>query len=222
MFKDKLLVAFFPVSLVVVVLSALVRRAGPRPRPSGATVRARIVDEARKVDGLSAGADPEAFGRALGVPPAGGWGPLIARPFAIEERPDGSLSTSGVSTCALVAREILRRAGLELASLDQPYVPGSAMREILELASARGALHAGDGYAPQLGDLVVLGIGAGDHVATVVELEGDRLVTVDGGLLADDGLQRIGHVSRLLSQARVAFVVDVSRLPWRSESAATS
>jgi len=213
--SSKLIAAFFPVTLVVVVLSALV--GGTPTKRAPIDRRRRILEEARHLDGLSAGEQPQTFAAALGVPPPGGWEDLIARPFSIETREDGTIQTAGVSTCALVAREILRRSGLELASLEAPYVPGSAMREIVEVARKTGALHVRDGYEARPGDLVVLGVGSGDHVATLVALEGDSATTIDGGLVAPDGLQRIGHVTRTRAGIGASvLVVDVDRLPWKA------
>jgi hypothetical protein len=206
---------FFPLTLIVVALSAL---AGALARAPRADRRRRIVDEARRVDGLTAGGDPLAFASALGILPAGGWSELLARPFALETREDGTIQTAGVSTCALVAREILRRAGLALPSLEVPYVPGSGIREILDAGQQARALHRsdGDGYLVRPGDLVVLGIAGGDHVATVVDVEGEAVTTVDGGLVAPDGLQRIGHVTRSMAAIAAGVAIDVDRLPWHA------
>jgi hypothetical protein len=133
--------------------------------------------------------------------------------LALPYMPDG---TGGISTCALVAREILRRSGIQLASLGRPYVIGAGYSDVIEAAGARGALRKpGSGYVVRPGDSVIVDVGAHrwSHVGTVVSVRGDDVVTVDGGLRDANGLQAIGTRKRsAMGIAASALVIDVDRL----------
>jgi hydrogenase maturation factor len=93
---------------------------------------------------------------------------------------------------------------------------GTALVDLVDVARKSGALHVRDGYTVRPGDVVILGKGLGQHVATVVAVDGDSVRTVDGGMVADDRLQRIGHVDRSGEElAAKAIAIDVDRLPWK-------
>jgi len=176
------------------------------------THRQEIVRIARSLDGLSASHTPAEFRLALGIPPAGG-GFDLSEPFTID--PDGT--THGVSTCALVAREILHRAGVAIPSLDEPYVIASGISDVVAVARERGALE----NVPNLqgikpGDLILYA----DHVATVVSVGPPGVMTVDGGMTDDHGLQAIGTNLRPAPYAQpgqglpIAYI-RTTGLPWK-------
>jgi len=161
--------------------------------------RASIFYAALDLVGLSAAKEPSLFLQALGVPPIG-LGFDIAHPFYQDE----TGQTHGVSTCALVAREILRRAGCAVPSLAQPYQVGSGFSDILEAARAAGCLVMDRSLAQaDVGDSIVWagpspapGMAAPGHIATIVAIDDAMVITVDGGLTDERGLQKIGMTSR--------------------------
>ena len=108
---------------------------------------------------------------------------------------------ASMSACALVVGGLQRCAGEEHKLLDPPYVAGSAMGRIQQVARDRGALSPADSHA-DAGDQVIIGTdvpkdhprraqllaewGSPGHVLTIVELEVDAdgitwWHSVDGG-----------------------------------------
>lgn len=176
--------------------------------------RKRIIDIARSVVGLSAGnpATLQAFTRMLGVPPAAGF--ELNVPYSTV---DGR--TRGVSTCALVAREILHRAGVDSPTLEAPYVVGSGITDMMTLAQKVGAWRpGGSGYTPVPGDVIVFP----GHVATVVEMDSKTGLyrTVDGGTTCEQNLQCIQYRNRALSSGNNEWlgVIESDKLPFRADA----
>lgn len=97
------------------------------------------------------------------------------------------------SDCGLVVRGLWRRVGLVDPRLEAPYVVGSVMATIrnmaLEAGAWRGAeLVSGGEYAPEEGD--VFWIGEGDHVATLTRIVSSDTTDVDYKWFSVDGGQR--------------------------------
>jgi hypothetical protein len=191
---------------------------------------ARIVDsrrqdifyEALDLVGLSAAKEPVLFRAALGVPPVG-VGFDIAHPYY----QDASGQTHGVSTCALVAREILRRAGCAVPSLELPYVIGQGFADIIEAARVSHCLIlGGDLVGADTGDAIIWagpspapGMAAPGHIATIVAICPESVVTVDGGSTdGGTGLQKIAMTTRHRPFALGAPIgyVRSRNLPWKA------
>lgn len=183
------------------------------------SLSSRVVKIARSLVGVQAG-DPATHARfveILGIPSVGqSWEPILTQPFSLTQYPDGTFKTTGVSTCALVARGILRRAGVLDPSFELPYVQASGLSSLVDLARRNGALHQGGTRMPQPGDVLI--VNNGGHVATVVQDAGSSFETVDGGLVGAKGLQAIGtRGGSVRSKSLVPswIVIDTSRLPHR-------
>lgn len=176
----------------------------------------RIVKIARGLIGVQAG-EPSThvrFVEILGIPPVGqSWEPMLATPFSLTENPDGSFRTTGVSTCALVARGILREAGVLDPTFEQPYVPASAIADLVGFAKENGALYINGQRMPEPSDVLV--VNNGGHVCTVVEDLGDSFLTVDGGLVGAGGLQAINTRERSKSLVPSWMVIHSAALPHK-------
>jgi len=138
----------------------------------------------------------------------------------------------GMSTCAMVALGLLRRAGVACADIRDGYADdiGSGLDVAIAFArrlSPRSAwIRPAPGLRPSPGDVVqVLGP---MHVATVVAWEDApdgalMCVSVDGGQVGLDGLQQISVCRRpwrgdargaVLGTRRVDGWIDVMMLPY--------
>lgn len=179
-------------------------------------VEKRIVSIASGLVGVQAGdASTHArFVEILGIPPSGqSWEPMLATPFSLTENPDGSFRTTGVSTCALVARGILREAGVLDPTFERPYIPASAIVDLVGFARENGALYTGGSRLPEPGDVLV--VNNGGHVCTVVADLGDSYRTVDGGLVGSGGLQAINTRERSKSLVPSWMVIHSAGLPHK-------
>jgi hypothetical protein len=123
-----------------------------------------------------------------------------------------------MSGCALVARGLLRCYGVDAEQLRRPYVVGRAVSDVVEISEWCGAW-AGKDQRPEEGDIVVIGRspsthetdeqrrtrlqtwGGGEHVITVLGIEGYSVRTLEGGQ-TDDGGQCI------LEKVRSMYVIN--------------
>lgn len=156
--------------------------------------------------GLDAGADSGAFTAALGPAPPDGWGPILV----------AGAGEAHASTCAIVARAILLRAGCTLSPLRAPYAWGIGISDVLAAAPPTAIVRTA-GAVPSVGDLVVWENAARHHVATVVAVTDSGVTTVDGGLVSAAGYQRIGTVARALADVTIGsaqMIVRVAALPF--------
>lgn len=135
----------------------------------------------------------------------------------------------GISTCAMVALGLLRRAGADCEDIRDGYHDdlGTGLRVAKSWARSLTPRPAWimpiPGLRPGVGDVVqVLGP---MHVATVIGWDGDVCVTVDGGQAhPDDGLQCIAvrrrvwvdtpHGGAVLGSRVVDGWIDVQLLPY--------
>lgn len=138
-------------------------------------IRERIVSIARGYAGVSVRDNREAY---LG---------LVA-PEEIEAKSRDSFAHPNVSGCALVARGVLRLAGIKnegaASVLFKPYVWGNAVVDCVNLGKAvpGGWVPAfqAKGRVPQPGDLLL--IGPPEHVCLITEqLAEDTWESIDGG-----------------------------------------
>lgn len=174
-----------------------------------------------------------AFQRLLGPSTTGAYGiwPL-AKPYT-------GRGTDGISTCAMVALGLLRRAGVANVDIRDGYHDdmGSGLNVAIAFAKSlhpRSAWYTPrpDGaLRPALGDIVQVVGGNGIHVLTVVawDTEADgttTLVSVDGGQVGADGLQMIARCRRpwrddargaMLGARRVDGWIDVTMLPYAGD-----
>jgi hypothetical protein len=152
----------------------------------------------------------------LGPPPAGlAWD--LARPFHVDP---ATGAETGVSTCALVARGWLYRAGVAIPSYEHPYRPGkmtNAMVELEAIARAAGAWHSANDGQPSAGDTFAT-LDYGGHTGMVIGRDGDTLTTIEGGQAepGDGYLQSIRRRVRRWPQTARHGWADVARLPFRS------
>ena len=118
-----------------------------------------IVANARWCVGLDARTDADEIKRLYGV---GDWD--LAR----------------ISGCALTAAGILERSGAAVPWAGQTYQVGTAVSRLVAWAQQCGCwVPAGVDRAPSPSDVIV--VTASEHVCTMVDREGDTIVTVDGG-----------------------------------------
>jgi hypothetical protein len=131
-----------------------------------------------------------------------------------------------LSSCALVVRSLWRllgardvfanKAGQPMQVIDPPYRVGTAMTMLRQYAQLSGALEDIrtradlDRANPQQGDVIFLNAGTSQHVFTIVERNGDRFVSVDGGQsgVGDGGCCGIHRRERTLMPAAIKFVGD--------------
>ena len=131
-----------------------------------------------------------------------------------------------LSSCGLVVRSLWRllgardvftdAAGGPIRLLDPPYRPGTVMTALRRYAELSGALEAVrtradlDRANPQPGDAIFINAGNSQHVFTVVERDGDRFVSVDGGQSGngDGGCCAIQRRERTLNRGAVSFAGD--------------
>jgi hypothetical protein len=136
--------------------------------------------------------------------------------------------TTGVSTCGLVAEGIWHLAGIEIPSEWRPYAPaGNSARSIsraVDFGKTYGAMRLpGVGSDPRAGDYVVIGgygLGGTEHALTLMELNEDEVFSIDGGMVAENGLQTVKRVARnrngwFFGARKVQCWIDVASLPYR-------
>lgn len=157
------------------------------------------------------------------------------------EDPTLRASMANMSGCALVVRGLWRELGLVDYRLEQPYVIGNAVADVMNIGREAGALRKLP-CLPMAGDVVIVGGGMDgggfEHVYTVISADaefgadGAAIVhSVDGG--AKDALGRqliranvreweqrgnvlwdiVTHAAGV-SRRRVRYVIDALRLPF--------
>ncbi len=185
--------------------------------------RLRAVRFARDLIGLSANpADPVSRARYLEV-------------IAPGETPARAEEMALMSGCGLVARAVLRAAGVRHPRLERPYVTTKAFEDIETIAHEAGGLLAG-AAALEGGDLVIVAEPA--HVFTVIEVtdyaydDALDVVSVDGGVPDDHGHQGIVRRTRALRGGydvlhggptrRVLWRIDLGAVLRRFGSIATA
>ncbi|WP_437320228.1 hypothetical protein [Sorangium sp. So ce385] len=140
-------------------------------------IRDKAVEISRGVVGLTADANkPESRLRYIA---------LIA-PGETKARATELATDSG---CGLVVAGIWRELGVKARQLTPPYVTGTAIRRLRELALAANAwVPFKQGAHPDRGDMVLVGdnhAGGPEHVFTVVSVDngsqGPEIESVDGG-----------------------------------------
>lgn len=101
------------------------------------------------------------------------------------------------SGCALVVRGILRRIGFDDPELKARYRMGMAVADVVAIARRHGAWL--PGTTPIVaGDIVLVGgvgLGGNEHVFVVVDNDGARVTSVDGGQVVR-GFQAVLRCSR--------------------------
>ena len=175
---------------------------------------------ARALAGLGARATPEAYAEAV----AHGESAAVVRSYV----PRGPVANWNASSCGLVTRRIWAACGVEGASLRPPYVPGSVMGALQAIARAAGAWRSpAVGTLPQLGD-AIFRAAPGQHVCTVVAINGMEYQTVDGGQAGGwgGGTEITLRVRHLVSERGALWMAangkrwpvlgwaDVARLPF--------
>ncbi len=167
-------------------------------RACAAPAAGRVVAAAMGILGL--GANPgrparrELYAEAVG-------------PLEAERRRRELASLSG---CGLVAREILRRAGVRHPAIDQPYRDRRAVSDLLEIARSAGAARRWSSKEPPLpGQILIVGgviPGEIEHVYTVVttdasyaEADTILLSTIDGGQRDGAGWQVVERRDRRIT-----------------------
>jgi hypothetical protein len=166
------------------------------------TLRQRIIDQANLAEGLDTTPAHLADFEDLMAGP--GEDPQTAYAMALSP-----LS----STCGLVAGGIWRRAGVSDPRLLPPYVVGSAISRLLQIAEDRGALVTPtDGACPKAGDLVGVGLNTpSGHVFTLVDVADDtHFTSIDGGVVDDTGHQCVRRRSRVWMRNPGGVFVDMS------------
>ena len=130
----------------------------------------------------------------------------LNRPFRVYKNADGKIQTEGVSTCALVGRGLWRRISVDLNTLYNKYVPGTAITDERSFGKKNGAYKTinPDSFLttkPNAGDYVIVGTGNALHVFTVVKWTDDTTcISIDGGQTCKKcGLQCIHEVTRTLT-----------------------
>jgi hypothetical protein len=153
----------------------------------------RIVAEAKRVVGLGASTDLDAFEDLLGGP-------------GEDKNTELQMATNPKSsTCGLVVGGIWRRAGISHPKLAPPYHVATAISRLVEIAQEHGAWHTDvTRYAPQPGDTMLLDIDKPDgHVNTIVSVAstptGWKLETVDGGAQDWKGRQSVAARTHTLT-----------------------
>ena len=190
-------------------------------------MRGVIVANALNLRDVDAGnpATRPVFDAVLGPNPDGfPWD--LDRPFAMV---DGT--TTGLSTCAMVAIGILRWSGVASPLIQAPYRSGDGLERAIEYARSVGAWHVatfGETSLPLPGDVVE--VDGPMHVLTVVGVEqspgaNPTIVSVDGGQVGTGGLQGIrlrkrqwelGGAGPALDGRRVVGWIDASKLAYQS------
>lgn len=161
-----------------------------------------------------------AFRSLLGPPTK--YGPWdLSQPFSCKKGADGKYITKGVSSCGLVCAGILRLCGFRLPwngcryyEAPSPYTGLDIVSE-LSLLGIRTKSRRKAGERPLPGDVVCIGTGLNTHILTVVDWEGDTMVSVDGGQVDDaehGWLQRCKECRRVWSNVRVQWVIDSEKL----------
>jgi hypothetical protein len=125
-------------------------------------------------------------------------------PIALRTTLSKPFGRGGISTCALVASAIHFLSGYDPDDLKKNYVWGDAVARCVRYLKADGVwVKATPTGRPDLGSCIVIGchskgesLGGIEHVMTVVGLQDDLLITVDGGQTDSNGLQAIRRVHR--------------------------
>jgi hypothetical protein len=125
------------------------------------------------------------------------------------------------SSCGMVVRSLWRLLGVRHKLLNPPYVPGTVMGNLRELARQVGALRPVakradfDAADVRLGDVIFIDRGNSQHVFTVINRQGDVFTSIDGGQSAtgDGGCCSIQRRTRTLPAGGLVFVEDVNRRP---------
>ena len=154
-------------------------------------LRSLTVQVAESFVGLGANdADTQKYLRYLG---------LVAPGEALDVQKD----MGNMSGCGLVVAGIWRAVGVWEQKLYAPYVIGSAISRLFDIAEAHGAWVGWDASRrPSPGDMVHVGAGTPqEHVYTVLEVsaDGSSLTTVDGGQKDSSGYQIILQKTRTWS-----------------------
>lgn len=119
------------------------------------------------------------------------------------------------SGCALTVRGLWLLAGLKHKRLEPPYKFGMAVADVVAIAKSFGAwVEAFGDRRPGPGDVVLVGDnsgpGAWEHVFVVVECDGDKLRSIDGGQVDAKGNQCILAKERAWSIDTKGFLWDRS------------
>ncbi len=128
------------------------------------------------------------------------WVDLLAGPN--EKDNAHYFASSGLSTCALVARGLLRKAGLRHPRLAENYKRGKAMEDLAVIAREYDAYHPGNtGVVPKPGWIIQVGpIGGSGHVFTIISVTRKsgqiQITSVDGGQKDGAGQQATKTVQR--------------------------
>ena len=130
-----------------------------------------------------------------------------------QDTPDIGLQMTTASTCALVARTLWRRAGVDMPGLYEPYPIGSGPSALVAFAESVNAWHTTDLLSAVAGDLVLVGEGGQAHVFTLTDDANDeRFHSVDGGQLDPAGYQLVQGKERHWNPPnRVGQTIDISR-----------
>lgn len=122
----------------------------------------------------------------------------------------------GISTCAVVGRGFARLLGVPLGA----YVSQSGLSDLIAYARSKGAWITDRNVCPPLGSIVELNGKNSIHVLTVISIvrtaSGVRIISVDGGQVAANGLQTITMRTRTwtpgaLDGTPIVGFVDVDR-----------
>jgi len=170
-------------------------------RPQDAdTLRKALIANAYSIIDVSAINQRQIFEEILG-PIHGKWD--LDRPFHVYQS-NGRWITEGISTCGLVALGLWRRMNVDMSSLYQPYIFGTAVSSIVGFAKKNNAWQPAwkgplSDLHPQFGDCCIIGQDINTHVLTTVgysDGNNTQLISVDGGQTGVKNLQCIKKVQR--------------------------
>lgn len=129
------------------------------------------------------------------------WVDLLAGPN--EKDNAAYFASSSISSCALVVRGLLRKAGLRHPRLAENYKIGKAMEDIAVIAREYDAYHPGNtGVRPKPGWVAQVGpVGGSGHVFTIISVKAVggkiHITSVDGGQKDGTGAQATRTVPRV-------------------------
>lgn len=159
-----------------------------------------IIANAYSIVDIGAKNKRNVFEQILG-PINGKWD--LDRPFKMWQE-NGQWKTQGVSTCGLVARGLWRRLKVDFPALYSPIVPGTVISAEISFANSvkpYGAYQIptkDNSKLPSPGDYMIIGTGGGTHVLTVIDVNSNKITSVDGGQTDSSGLQCVKLVERTI------------------------